>query len=70
MRGFFADAGAAWLVQQRDVTPECFAQRLEMIFGAPVELARRARAARALARPDAASRLADLVDRIARREAA
>jgi UDP-N-acetylglucosamine--N-acetylmuramyl-(pentapeptide) pyrophosphoryl-undecaprenol N-acetylglucosamine transferase len=66
----FADAGAAWLVQQRDVTPECFAQRLEMIFGAPVELARRARAARALARPDAASRLADLVDRIARREAA
>jgi UDP-N-acetylglucosamine--N-acetylmuramyl-(pentapeptide) pyrophosphoryl-undecaprenol N-acetylglucosamine transferase len=61
----FADAGAAWLVQQRDVTPERLAQRLEMIFGAPVELARRARAARALARPDAASRLADLVDKIA-----
>ncbi|HWE05645.1 MAG TPA: undecaprenyldiphospho-muramoylpentapeptide beta-N-acetylglucosaminyltransferase, partial [Rhizomicrobium sp.] len=66
----FADAGAAWLVQQRDVTPERFAQRLEMILGAPVELARRAGAARALARPDAASRLADLVDRIARPEAA
>ncbi|HEY2444411.1 MAG TPA: undecaprenyldiphospho-muramoylpentapeptide beta-N-acetylglucosaminyltransferase [Rhizomicrobium sp.] len=65
-----ADAGAAWLAPQRDLTPERLALRLEMIFGAPVELARRARAAHALAKPDAAARLADLVDRIAIAEAA
>jgi UDP-N-acetylglucosamine--N-acetylmuramyl-(pentapeptide) pyrophosphoryl-undecaprenol N-acetylglucosamine transferase len=66
----FADAGAAWLVHQRDVTPERLAQRLEIILSVPAELARRAQAARSLARPDAASRLADLVDRIARPQAA
>jgi len=62
----FVDAGAAWLAQQRDLSPESLARLLKDILGAPQELARRARAAQALARPDATVRLADLVDSIAR----
>lgn len=60
-----SDAGAAWLVQQRDLTPEIMARLLEDTFGNPQELARRAHAARALAKPDATARLADLVDSLA-----
>lgn len=60
-----ADAGAAWLVQQRELTPEKLAQLLQNIFDDPDELARRAEAARALGKPDAACRLADLVDSLA-----
>ncbi len=58
-------AGAAWLVQQRDLSPATLAILLEQIFVQPVELVRRAAAAAALGRPDAAKRLADLVDAIA-----
>jgi UDP-N-acetylglucosamine--N-acetylmuramyl-(pentapeptide) pyrophosphoryl-undecaprenol N-acetylglucosamine transferase len=65
-----ADAGAAWLVQQRDLDDQKLAQMLEEIIGAPEQLARRAQAAHAQGRPDATARLADLVDRIARSEAA
>jgi UDP-N-acetylglucosamine--N-acetylmuramyl-(pentapeptide) pyrophosphoryl-undecaprenol N-acetylglucosamine transferase len=65
-----ADGGAAWLVQQRDLTEQNFATLLEEILANPSELARRASAARALGRPDATARLADLVDRIARVETA
>jgi len=65
-----ADAGAAWLVQQRDLTERKLARMLEEIFAAPEELARRANAAHALGRPNATERLADLVDKIAREEAA
>jgi UDP-N-acetylglucosamine:LPS N-acetylglucosamine transferase len=39
---------------------------LQSAFAAPVDLARRAAAAHALAKPDASQRLADLVDRIGR----
>jgi UDP-N-acetylglucosamine--N-acetylmuramyl-(pentapeptide) pyrophosphoryl-undecaprenol N-acetylglucosamine transferase len=66
----FAQAGAAWLVQQRDLTAENFATMLEEILANPGELGRRASAARSLGKPDATARLADLVDRIARKEAA
>jgi UDP-N-acetylglucosamine--N-acetylmuramyl-(pentapeptide) pyrophosphoryl-undecaprenol N-acetylglucosamine transferase len=65
-----ADAGAVWLVQQRDLTEQKLAQMLEAIFAAPEQLARRAKAAHALGRPDATQRLADLVDHIAGSEAA
>jgi UDP-N-acetylglucosamine--N-acetylmuramyl-(pentapeptide) pyrophosphoryl-undecaprenol N-acetylglucosamine transferase len=65
-----ADAGAAWLVPQRDLLPETLAYLLKEVFGAPEELARRAQAARALAKPDATARLADEVERIACAEAA
>jgi UDP-N-acetylglucosamine--N-acetylmuramyl-(pentapeptide) pyrophosphoryl-undecaprenol N-acetylglucosamine transferase len=65
-----ADAGAAWLVQQRGLTAQRLATMLEEIFGNPSALADHARAAHALGRPDATERLADLVDRIAHAEAA
>ncbi|HTT84036.1 MAG TPA: undecaprenyldiphospho-muramoylpentapeptide beta-N-acetylglucosaminyltransferase [Rhizomicrobium sp.] len=60
-----ADAGAAWLVQQRDLTEQKLAGMLEEILADPSELVRRARAAHALGKPDATACLADLVDRVA-----
>lgn len=65
-----ADAGAAWLVQQRDLTEQKLAGMLERILRDPAALARAAEAAHALGRPDATRRLADLVDKVALREAA
>ena len=66
----FADAGAAWLVQQRDLTEQKLATMLE---GDPSRSRRAASprtAAHNLGKPDATARLADLVDRIAHAEAA
>ena len=65
-----ADAGAAWLVQQRDLTERKLAKLLEEILANPSELQRRAGAAHALGKPDATAQLADLADRIAHVEAA
>ena len=65
-----ADAGAAWLVQQRDLSERKLAILIEEILANPAELQRRAAAAHALGKPDATRRLADLIDRIARAEAA
>lgn len=62
----FANAGAAWLVPQGDLSASSLAALWEKILRAPEELERRAAAARSLARPDAASRLADVVETIAR----
>jgi UDP-N-acetylglucosamine--N-acetylmuramyl-(pentapeptide) pyrophosphoryl-undecaprenol N-acetylglucosamine transferase len=62
--GVLAQAGAAWLVQQRDLSPEALAKLLQDIFANPSELARRAEAAAQLGKPDAAARLADLVEQI------
>jgi len=59
-----ADAGAAWLIPQRELTAEKLAALLTEILANPQELAKRARAALALGKPDAAQRLADLVDQI------
>jgi len=59
-----ANAGAAWRISQSELTPEIFAKRLEGILACPAELAKRAAAAHALGKPDAAQRLADLVDEI------
>jgi UDP-N-acetylglucosamine--N-acetylmuramyl-(pentapeptide) pyrophosphoryl-undecaprenol N-acetylglucosamine transferase len=60
------DAGAGWCVAQNDLTPQLLAQMLTAAFSAPADLARRAAAAHALAKPDAASRLADVVEKLAR----
>ncbi|HLY05913.1 MAG TPA: undecaprenyldiphospho-muramoylpentapeptide beta-N-acetylglucosaminyltransferase [Rhizomicrobium sp.] len=62
----FADAGAAWLVPQRDLSATSLAELMEKILQSPEELERRAAAALSLAKPDAASRLADVVETIAR----
>ena len=61
-----ANAGAAWLLRQGDVSAEVLARNIETILADPDELARRAAAALSLGKPDAASRLADVVDNIAR----
>jgi UDP-N-acetylglucosamine--N-acetylmuramyl-(pentapeptide) pyrophosphoryl-undecaprenol N-acetylglucosamine transferase len=61
-----AEAGAGWRVAQSELTPRKLAAMLQSAFAAPVDLARRAAAAHALAKPDASQRLADLVDRIGR----
>ena len=57
-----ADAGAAVVAQQRDLSAEKLAAILEDLLGSPEDLARRAAAAGKLGIPDAAARLADLVD--------
>ena len=62
--GVLAEAGAAWLIQQRDLTVDKLAGLLEENFAHPDQLAKRAEAAASLGKPDAAQRLADLVDEI------
>ena len=59
-----ANAGAGWLIQQRDLTVEKLSALLAEIFANPGSLASRAEAAASLGKPDAAQRLADLVDEI------
>ena len=67
-----ADAG--WCVPQAALTPDVLAQMLGKIFADPLGLARRAARAHALATPNAARNLADVVDELAlssdRKEAA
>ncbi len=58
-----ADAGAGWHVPEPGLTSEALAGLLAELFGSPTRLPEAARAAAALGRPDAASRLADLVER-------
>ncbi len=59
-----AEAGAAWRISQSELTAAKLAKLLEEILSSPTELANRAAAAHALGKPDAARRLADLVDSI------
>jgi len=59
------DAGAAESIPEKDFTPDRLAEVLSRLLTDPHELARRAAAARSVARPDAAERLADLVESVA-----
>ncbi|MFL5239146.1 MAG: undecaprenyldiphospho-muramoylpentapeptide beta-N-acetylglucosaminyltransferase [Rhizomicrobium sp.] len=59
-----AEAGAAWLIPQREFTADTLCALLCEILVQPSELTRRAEAAAMLGKPDAAQRLADLVDHI------
>jgi UDP-N-acetylglucosamine--N-acetylmuramyl-(pentapeptide) pyrophosphoryl-undecaprenol N-acetylglucosamine transferase len=61
-----ADAGGGWRIAQRELTAHKLADLLQSAFASPDDLAKRAAAAHAAAKPDAALRLADLVDRIGR----
>lgn len=54
--------GGGWRVAQKVLTPEKLAEMLQTAFADPRDLARRARAALQLAKPDATKRLADLVE--------
>ncbi|MDH3911773.1 MAG: undecaprenyldiphospho-muramoylpentapeptide beta-N-acetylglucosaminyltransferase [Rhodospirillales bacterium] len=55
------DAGGAWLIPDRSLSPEVLADRLGALFATPALLARAAQCATAFAQPDAARRLANLV---------
>ena len=59
------DAGAAEVIPEKDFTPERLAETLQRILADPQELGRRAASAHAVGKPDAAERLADLVERVA-----
>jgi UDP-N-acetylglucosamine--N-acetylmuramyl-(pentapeptide) pyrophosphoryl-undecaprenol N-acetylglucosamine transferase len=60
-----AEAGAAEIIAEDDLTPDSLASALQRLFEHPAELARMAAAARSVAVPDAAEKLADLVERTA-----
>ncbi|MFT9093502.1 MAG: undecaprenyldiphospho-muramoylpentapeptide beta-N-acetylglucosaminyltransferase, partial [Gluconacetobacter sp.] len=55
-------AGAAWMIRQPDFTAQTLATQLDSLLAAPTILTDAAAAARSLGRPDAARRLADLVE--------
>jgi UDP-N-acetylglucosamine--N-acetylmuramyl-(pentapeptide) pyrophosphoryl-undecaprenol N-acetylglucosamine transferase len=57
-----AEAGAAVVLREDGLTAELMAQTLESLLTDPRRLAGMAEAARSVARPDAAERLADLVE--------
>jgi UDP-N-acetylglucosamine--N-acetylmuramyl-(pentapeptide) pyrophosphoryl-undecaprenol N-acetylglucosamine transferase len=56
------ETGGAWLMPQTHFTPAALAERLGTLLSDPPALARAAQAIRAAARPDAAARLADLIE--------
>jgi UDP-N-acetylglucosamine--N-acetylmuramyl-(pentapeptide) pyrophosphoryl-undecaprenol N-acetylglucosamine transferase len=59
------DAGAAVSLEERGLTAETLAEVLQTLIADPAELVRRSAAARAVAKPDAADLLADLVEAVA-----
>jgi UDP-N-acetylglucosamine--N-acetylmuramyl-(pentapeptide) pyrophosphoryl-undecaprenol N-acetylglucosamine transferase len=61
-----ADVGAAEVARENQLTVESLAKALEKLLGNPTRLARMAQAAREAAIPDAAERLADVVEETAR----
>ena len=60
-----ASAGAGWMIPQAELTPQRLAAELERFVNGPERLAQAAAAARAISRPDAVDRLADLVEKVA-----
>ena len=59
-----AQPGGAWVMAQPVATPAALAERLAALFSDPAALTRAAAAAASTGRPDAAPRLADLVERV------
>jgi UDP-N-acetylglucosamine--N-acetylmuramyl-(pentapeptide) pyrophosphoryl-undecaprenol N-acetylglucosamine transferase len=60
-----AEAGAALVMAEDELTPESLAEALAGLLGHPGKLATMAAAARSVAVPDAAEKLADLVEKTA-----
>lgn len=60
-----ADAGGGWLIDQSELSAARLAGDITRFINEPVRLTKAAAAARGLGRPDAADRLADLVEQIA-----
>lgn len=63
-----ANAGAAWMIEQKDFTEDAFAQRIEQLFAAPADLEAAAAAAKRQGQPNAVRDLADLVEALGRGE--
>ena len=59
-----SDADAAWCLEQKNYTPQFLAGALADLLTSPDKLAEAAAAARAQGRPDAVTRLADLVEEL------
>jgi UDP-N-acetylglucosamine--N-acetylmuramyl-(pentapeptide) pyrophosphoryl-undecaprenol N-acetylglucosamine transferase len=55
------DAGAARMIEEKDLTGESLAREVGALVDEPSRIAAMAAAARGLGRPDAAARVADLV---------
>ena len=58
-------AGGGWLIEQAEITPARLAGELVRFINEPARLTAAAAAAKAQGRPDAAERLADLVEQVA-----
>ncbi len=63
---FLADVGGAEVARESQLTVQSLAGALEKLLGNPARLARMAAASRSVAIPDAAERLADVVEQTAR----
>ncbi len=63
-----ADAGAAVMLPERGLTAEAISAQMRAILESPERAAAMAQAARALGAPDAAGRLADLIEAVANRK--
>jgi len=61
----FSEAGGGWMAEQAELTPERLAGDLEPLMADPARLAGASAAAKAMAQPDAAARLADYVETVA-----
>ncbi len=59
-----AESGAAWCIEQKDLSPERLAAEIAALMQAPQRLAQAAAAAKAAGRPDAVERLADLAQEL------
>lgn len=60
-----AESGGAWCIEQAELTPQRLAGDLQNLISTPALLLEAAKAARAQGKPDAVSRLADLVGELA-----
>jgi UDP-N-acetylglucosamine--N-acetylmuramyl-(pentapeptide) pyrophosphoryl-undecaprenol N-acetylglucosamine transferase len=59
-------AGGCWLMPEKTLTPQALGRRLGELMDVPDELSRAADAAKRQGRTDAAERLADMVERVAK----
>ncbi len=60
-----AESGGGWCIEQKNLTPEHFAEEIQHLINAPATLAAAAEAAKRAGRPDAVSRLADFALEVA-----
>lgn len=65
-----ADAGGAWCIEQKDLSSNRLAVELQRLAADPNVLGAAARKAKALGKPDAVERLADLITELAERRIA